>query len=153
MIQGAHHIAISTPNLERILGFYRDLMGFKQVSDAKWQLGTELINSVLDLPDCAARQVMLRGKNLCIEIFEFSEPTVTDKHIRRSVSKPGLTHMCFDVTEIDKEYARLKAAGIEFHAPPQDFGAVKATYGRDPDGNVFELQEIVDQDAPDRLFS
>jgi catechol 2,3-dioxygenase-like lactoylglutathione lyase family enzyme len=153
MIQGAHHIAISTPNLERILGFYRDLMGFKQVSDTQWSLGTEVINGVLDLPDCAARQVMLRGKNLCIEIFEFSEPTATDELTRRPVSKPGLTHMCFDVTEIEKEYARLTAAGIEFHVPPQDFGAVKATYGRDPDGNVFELQEIIDKDAPDRLFS
>jgi hypothetical protein len=34
--------------------------------------------------------------------------------------------------------------GAVFHCPPQDFGgAVKATYGRDPDGNVFELQQII----------
>ena len=152
MIRGAHHVAISTPNLERTLRFYRDLMGFKQVSDTQWPTGTEAINHVLDLPDCAARQVMLRGENLCIEIFSFSKPSAPDKEARRPVSKPGLTHMCFDVTDIDSEYARLKNAGIEFHVPPQDFGAVKATYGRDPDGNVFELQEIIDPDAPDRIF-
>lgn len=152
MIRGAHHIAISTPNLERCLGFYRDLMGFVQVSDTEWPTGTEVINRVLDLPDCAARQVMLRGANLCIEIFAFSKPQVSPPGERRAVSKPGLTHLCFDVCNIQEEYTRLAAAGIEFHIPPQDFGAVKATYGRDPDGNVFELQEIIDPNAADRLF-
>jgi hypothetical protein len=31
---------------------------------------------------------------------------------------------------------------MEFNCPPQDLsGGVRATYGRDPDGNVVELQE------------
>ena len=38
---------------------------------------------------------------------------------------------------------RLMEAGVSFHCPPIDFsGIAKATYGRDPDGNVFELREI-----------
>ena len=42
--------------------------------------------------------------------------------------------------------------GVEFHAPPQDFGQVKATYGRDCDGNIFEIQEIVDPEHPAKVF-
>ena len=50
--------------------------------------------------------------------------------------------------DIQAEYERLSAAGMRFHCPPLDMGAVKATYGRDPDGNVVELQEILTEDSP-----
>lgn len=152
MIRGAHHIAISTPNIERALGFYRDLLGFRQVSRTDWEAGTDVIDQVLDLKDSAATQVMLKGANLCIELFEFKCPTPTTMNSNRPVSDHGHTHLCLDVIDIEQVYQKLKSAGIKFHSEPQDFGAVKATYGRDPDGNVFELQEIIDPDAPDRLF-
>lgn len=31
MIRGVHHVAISTPNLERIVAFYRDIVGAEVV--------------------------------------------------------------------------------------------------------------------------
>jgi extradiol dioxygenase family protein len=49
-----------------------------------------------------------------------------------------------DVLDIDFEYERLKRAGMEFHCPPQFEGEVRTTYGRDPDGNVIEIQEVKD---------
>ena len=60
----------------------------------------------------------------------------------------GITHLCLDVSDIDAEYARLKGAGMRFHCPPQDLGAARATYGRDPDGNVVELQEVMEPTSP-----
>jgi predicted enzyme related to lactoylglutathione lyase len=51
--------------------------------------------------------------------------------------------LCFDVDDVEAEYQRLLAAGVRFHTPPQDFGSARATYGRDPDGNVFELQQLM----------
>lgn len=152
MIRGAHHVAISTPNLERLLGFYRDLLGFKEVGRAQWEAGTDVIDKVLNLKGSAATQVMLKGANLCIELFEFKSPDATPMDPQRPVCNHGHTHLCLDVTDIDDVYNDLVAAGIKFHAPPQDFGTVKATYGRDPDGNVFEIQEIMDPQATDRIF-
>jgi catechol 2,3-dioxygenase-like lactoylglutathione lyase family enzyme len=60
----------------------------------------------------------------------------------------GITHIALDVRNIGAEYERLSAAGMRFHCPPLDMGTVKATYGRDPDGNVVELQEILDDESP-----
>ena len=55
----------------------------------------------------------------------------------------GITHICLDVTDIDEEYERLKAAGMLFHCPPQDVGdGVRCTYGCDPDGNIVEIVEV-----------
>ena len=153
MIRGAHHVAISTPNLERLLGFYRDLMGFREIQRGSWEPGTKQIDKVLGLEDCAATQVMLRGANLCIELFEFKAPQPAPMDPKRPVCNHGHTHMCFDVVDIQEVYDRLCAAGIRFNAPPQDFGNIRATYGRDPDGNVFEIQELMNKEDPGQLFS
>lgn len=148
MIRGAHHVAISTPNMERALGFYRDLLGFEEVMRGGWEPGVAIIDQVLNLKDCSATQVMLKGGNLCIELFEFKTPTPAPKDPKKPVCDHGHTHLCLDVVDIDSVYQKLVDAGIEFHTPPQDFGAIKSTYGRDPDGNVFEIQELMEADSP-----
>ena len=70
----------------------------------------------------------------------------------RPACDAGITHICFDVINVDEEYERLLDAGITFHTPPVDVGGVvRTTYGRDPDGNIFELQEIIAPDLPQDL--
>ena len=55
----------------------------------------------------------------------------------------GITHLCLDVNNVEAEYEPLRDAGMRFHCEPQDLGfGVNTTYGRDPDGNVVELQEL-----------
>jgi len=144
-------VAISTPNLERALAFYCHLLGFEEVMRTEWSPGTEQIDKVLDLNNSAARQVMLKLGNLCIELFQFSSPEPARMSQSRPVCDHGHTHLCLDVINIHHEYQRLVEAGVEFHAPPQHFGPITATYGRDPDGNVFELQELHQADDPARL--
>lgn len=151
MIRGIHHVAISTPDIERILGFYRDLLGFEEIGRVTWGTGAAEIDRVLDVPDTAGTSVMLKAGNTCIEIFQFANPEPAPMTPRRPVIDHGHTHMCIDVTDIDAVYAKLSAAGIEFHCPVQYFTGemhLKATYGRDPDGNVFEIQELMDADSP-----
>ncbi len=152
MIRGVHHVAISTPKLEPMLAFYRDLIGFEEVQRVEWEPGVEQIDRVLGLEGTGARQVMLKLGNLCLEMFEFHSPEPVPMDPGRPVCNHGHTHICLDVTDIETEYRRLLAAGTRFHAPPQDFGNLRATYGRDPDGNVFELQELLDPADPARVI-
>ena len=149
MIRGIHHTAVSTGNLERALAFYRDLLGFEVVLEAGWPSGTEVADKITGLKDSAARWVMLKAGNAMIEVFEYQSPPPKPGDPDRPVCDHGLTHICLDVTDLDAEYERLKAAGMKFHCPPQDLGGVlRTTYGRDPDGNVIELQEVLQPDGP-----
>ncbi len=148
MIQGIHHTAISTPDLDRAVAFYRDLLGARMVSEFEWPTGAEIADRIVGLKNSSARAVMLRLGNAMIEIFEYTTPEPRPSDPERPVCDHGITHLCLDVTGIDAEYERLVAAGMRFHSPPQDLGAVKATYGRDPDGNVVELQEVIDRESP-----
>lgn len=143
MIRGIHHASISTGDLDRALGFYRDLLGFQEVAREAWAVGDAVADRITGLKESAATMVMLRAGNACLELFEYSSPTPKPGDPDRPVCDHGITHICLDVLDVDQEYARLKAAGMRFHCPPHDLGdVVRTTYGRDPDGNIVELQEL-----------
>jgi 4-hydroxyphenylpyruvate dioxygenase-like putative hemolysin len=100
-------------------------------------------DDITGLSDSSARVVMLKAGNACLELFEFATPQPKPAETARPVCDHGITHLCLQVSDIDAEYERLKKTGMEFHCPPQTVGdSLRATYGRDPDGNVVELLEV-----------
>jgi catechol 2,3-dioxygenase-like lactoylglutathione lyase family enzyme len=148
MIHGIHHTAISTSDIERSAHFYRDLLGFKEVFKLDWDVGNQVLDNITGLKDSSARIIMLKCGNACVELFQYATPAPKDGDPRRPVCDHGITHLCLQVTDIDAEYSRLKAAGMVFHCPPQPVGStIRATYGRDPDGNVVELLEVALEDS------
>jgi catechol 2,3-dioxygenase-like lactoylglutathione lyase family enzyme len=147
MINGFHHTSITTPDLDRAVAFYGDLLGFEKRADGQWEIGNHQLDAIVGLKDSAARFVMLWARNTHLEIFEYSAPESRPDTGPMRASDHGITHLCFDVTDIDAEYARLSAAGVEFTTEPVTVFGVRTTYARDPDGNVLEFQEILDWDA------
>ena len=142
MLHGINHVAISTPDIERSAAFYINLLGFEEVFRLNWDIGHQALDSITGLRDPSARIRMLKCGNACVELFEYRTPTPKPGEVARPVNDHGITHLCVQVTDINAEYARLKAAGMHFHCEPQTVGGdIWATYGRDPDGNVVELLE------------
>lgn len=150
MIRGLHHTAISTPDLDRALGFWRDLLGFHVFDGGEWQPGSPTPDEITGLNDSSAAYVLLDASNTAIELFEFRSPVGARLNPQRTVADHGITHVCLDVTDIQGEYVRLRDAGVPFQSPPVDFGGgIHCAYGRDPDGNVVELQEVPPNYAPE----
>ncbi len=149
MIKGLHHVAICTKNLDRLIAFYRDNFGLKVVYQRETPTEPNpASDAIFGLKGVSFRMAMLKSSNVFIEMFQFATPPGKDGDPRRPVVDAGITHTCFTVTDIQAEYDRLKAAGMVFHCPPQVRpGIGKATYGRDPDGNVIELIET-DPECP-----
>jgi catechol 2,3-dioxygenase-like lactoylglutathione lyase family enzyme len=150
MINGLHHVALSTPDIQRLTAFYTHVLGFEVVTDwnGGWERGNPLIDKIVGLEDSAAQQVMLRAGNLYLEVFEYSSPTPKSSGQNRPVCDHGYTHFALDVTDLQTEYERLLKAGMRFHHPPvfDHEQGIASTYGRDPDGNVIEIQEILRRD-------
>ena len=149
MIRGVHHATVSTGDLDRALGFYRDLLGFEVVHTISWQRGEPVADRLTHLKDSAATLVMLRAGNAFLELVHYENPSPRPGDPERPVCDHGITHICFDVVDVDQEYQRLKAAGMTFHCSPKtiDSGRIRTTYGRDPDGNVLEFQQIQEPDC------
>jgi len=146
VISGFHHVAISTPNLPRLVRFYCDVIGFEVIFETSWAPGVPAIDAMMELTDVGAKVAMLRTGNSFLEIFEFSSPAPVPGSLAHRVVDYGLTHICLNVTDVAAECARLSAAGMRLHTQPISIGLpITGTYGRDPDGNIIELLEVLDE--------
>jgi catechol 2,3-dioxygenase-like lactoylglutathione lyase family enzyme len=142
MILGVHHLAISTPDIGRFLDHYQRWFGFERCGKGEWQAGNERIDRMVGLDGSAARYEMIRLGNLYIEVFQYASPQ--GAAARPRMCDHGITHLCLYCDDVFAEYERLKALGMEFNCPPGGSAATRATYGRDCDGNVVELLQIVE---------
>jgi catechol 2,3-dioxygenase-like lactoylglutathione lyase family enzyme len=140
VIKGFNHVGISVADLDRSSAFYRNVFGMKLV--ARGQFEGEQYRQILALQGATGNVALLKIANLQIELFEFLFPSPKPGDASRPVCDHGITHFCIEVDDIESEYSRMKNAGVTFHCAPMTFfGTTKATYGRDPDGNVFEMME------------
>jgi glyoxylase I family protein len=142
MIRGIHHISAHVRDLDRMVKFYRDAFGFDMVGEEFSWNDSAMLDRILDVPGSAGRGAMLRAGSCYLELFQFSAPAPDSTRPLQPFDK-GYTHFCVDVSDIDRECERLRALGMTFghHRSPVDAGHVKTLYGKDPEGNVIEIQE------------
>jgi catechol 2,3-dioxygenase-like lactoylglutathione lyase family enzyme len=134
-----------------MLHFYRDLLKLPFVISYDWDVGSKDSDRCVGLTDSACKTALLNAGNSYIEIFEYLNPVGAEPSQNRRACDAGITHICFDVIDVAEEYERLLAAGVPFHTAPVKVGVFHTTYGRDPDGNIFELQEIMGRGVPQAL--
>jgi len=87
--------------------------------------------------------MMVRAGNIFLEIFEFSSPEPKPQAFMRPICDHGYTHMSFQVADVHEAHQFLEEAGVKWHHPPVE--AVEGyfmAYGRDPFGNVIEVQQL-----------
>ena len=144
MIRGIHHVAVHVHDIKRMIEFYRDAFGFELMGEPfSWE-NDEFIDTIVNVKGSAATGCMLKAGTCYMELFQYSKPEPTGSHPINAYDK-GYTHMCIDVTEIEQEFERLKGLGMTFSQPaPIDVGHVKTVYGQDPEGNLIEIQETID---------
>ena len=140
MILGIHHTALSTRDADRLVRFYRDLFGFEVEFDFPWDETNRAFQQSHAVPESAGRVVMISNGTSRLEIFEYRKPAPRPDIPGRANADLGIAHFGIEVRNIEKEYARLAAAGMQFQsALVTQTPTIKMAYGRDPDGNIIEL--------------
>ena len=97
------------------------------------------------------------GRNNAISVIAIAERgTMFDPGPCVYMDKIAVGPEAADVIDIDAEYERLRNNGMTFHGPPptsEELGSnhIRAIYARDPDGNIVELQEVIDPGVPFHL--
>jgi len=149
MINGIHHVSVVVSDLDKMAAFYCDAFGFHSTTSLDWPRGTKQVDDIIGVPNSSGKMQMLRAPNLLLELFQYLSPE-GQRTDTREPWRLGYTHFCVDVTDIDAEYARLIKLGMTFHAPPPPRGKidVRAIYGRDPEGNIIEIQELFSSTSP-----
>ncbi len=138
-------VAIMTPNIERLAGFYEDVLEIEPYRfndyDAS-EIGAKVID--LDGVNMTGAWFMLDGKEKKMELFQYKGAHPTPNTIyKRSPTELGYSYS-FEVLDIQKEYKRLKEKGVKFLSEPQQLGKFWMVHANDVDGNVFSLRQAID---------
>lgn len=144
MIRGIHHIAVHVHDMDKMIEFYKEAFGFEVVGEPfSWE-DNEFIDRIVSVRNSAARGAMLRAGTCYMEMFEYRQPAPNNTRGLDPFDK-GYTHFCVDAVGIEDELVRLRGLGMTF---PEDgpivMDHVKTLYGRDPEGNLIEIQETID---------
>src|ERR1700684_305570 len=121
MIRGIHHTSISTQDFERLVAFYRDVVGLELVASYGWGRtapDAENLDKIVALKGPSTQSALFRAGNTHLEIFRYVTPAGKHPIPDRPACDAGLTHVAFDVIDIFAEYERLKKAGVPFHTAP-----------------------------------
>jgi catechol 2,3-dioxygenase-like lactoylglutathione lyase family enzyme len=148
-INGVHHVSMSVPSLEAALVFYKGWLGFEEVMSFAWR-DSPSMDQVTGLRGSAGRMAFLSAGNLFLEIFEYEAPRSEQPDGDPQPNRRGYTHLCLDVDDALGLHAELAARGMRFISEPIVSDSVRTVYGRDPFGNIIELQQIL-KDVPSPL--
>lgn len=139
-VESFHHMAISVNDMEQMVTFFCDRLGFEIVVEDSHRCG-EALDKVVGLQKVDAHVVVLKGYGIHIELLKYNTPEGRAKEPTRQCDH-GLVHFCLQVKDIDHAYRRLVQEGVTFNCPPQNLRPrVWATYGHGPENLVFELAQ------------
>jgi len=115
MIKGLRGATIWSEDLNNLLPFYRDLLGFK--------VGLQIEGFVV-LGDPGTTPTLALG-------------THSEVHGRNT--DPARHMVGLGTDDVDADWKRLKAAGVEFVEDPTDYGTLRIATLKDPEGNLLQL--------------
>jgi glyoxylase I family protein len=114
MIKGFNGATIWSEDLNNLLPFYRDKLGLKVTMESP--------------------RFVVVGQQGAAMLGLGSHSEVKGK-----ASDPYRHMVGFDTDDLDKEYARLESAGVEFIERPTDYDGVRIATLKDPEGNIVQL--------------
>ncbi len=140
---GMRHTGIVVSDIDRSIGFYGDLLGFKILKD-NVEFG-EHIDVFLGMGNTVVRTVkMVLDTGDMVELLSYE----TNKRQGQTerINQVGCTHIAVTVDDLDYTYKNFLEQGVEFINPPffSPDGLVKVAFCRDPDGFFIELVEEID---------
>ena len=137
------HIGICVSDLESALAFYRDALGFRELS--RLDVSGAAADTLLELQGTQLHAVYLERDAVRIELLWFEEPGHRGEGNPRPMNQLGLTHLSFRVEDLEAVLASIERAGGRVLEPTRidnpEFQA-RVAFATDPDGTRIELVQI-----------
>lgn len=123
--------SVSIDDYDKALKFYTEVMGFVK-----------------------KRDIPLGGGARWITVVSHEEPNGTElllepnaeypamKALKESLVKDGIPFTAFEVSDIQKEYERMKKLGVEFTMEPTNMGMTTVAILNDTCGNLIQIYQV-----------
>jgi catechol 2,3-dioxygenase-like lactoylglutathione lyase family enzyme len=139
-VQRLSHIGICVSDLEHSVAFYRDALGFEEIS--RLQLGGAALARLLQLESGALQAVYLQRDGTRIELLHYPQDGHHGGDAPAPMNRLGLTHLSLRVADLDAAVAAVKSLGgacIDATRIENDAYQSKVVFVTDPDGLRIEL--------------
>ncbi|HME81616.1 MAG TPA: VOC family protein [Candidatus Eremiobacteraceae bacterium] len=124
-IKGLNHAVLIVADLDRSVGFYKDVFGFEEIGRA-------------------GRQMAFMRAAGSRNHHDLGFLALGPQAVRPARNAVGLFHLAWEVPAIeDLAAAREALAKAGALSGESDHGATKSVYGVDPDGHEFEVMWMV----------
>lgn len=121
-----HHIAIICSDYKKSLDFYKNVLGFKVISE-NYRAERQSYKTDLSLND-----------DYVIELFSFPDPPKRLTYPEAT----GLRHLAFEVNDLDESVKELDRLNISHeNIRIDEFTSRRFLFFKDPDGLPIELYE------------
>ena len=148
-----HHLGITVTNIDRSIKFYRDTLGMTLVG-----------RRACVEEGYVAKQTGYKGVKLSVASFRVRPDSPNSMELVEylnhsgvpsdtSTNRPGGTHLCIVVDDLEAAYEDLKSRGVRFKSEPVEITAGpnrggKVIYFFDPDNYVLEMFEPARKEQP-----
>ena len=123
--------SVSIGDYDKALKFYTEALGFVKKRDIPLGGGARWLTVVSpEDPD---------GTEL---VLEPNADYPAMNALKESLMKDGIPFTAFEVADIQKEYARMKALGVEFRMEPTNMGPTTVAVFNDTCGNLVQMYEV-----------
>ena len=131
-LTGLHHVGATVSDLDASIAWYRETLGFEQLSSYGWP---------------GVRAAFIGRGDTRIELFQNDEAAPMSDQRRRPETNlriGGIGHLAVGVADIDVAVADLQGRQVEIVAPPRevpDGSGSRFAFIRDNEGMLVELFE------------
>lgn len=139
------HVALVSHDLDRLVDFYEQLLGVAPYRRVNKVIGPRA-DEVTGLDDVRIRAAWFNAGNMVLELWQYVNPVTLQPGPPEPFDSIGYNKFVFEVEDLDAEIERLTGFGVEFLESPTEAGAGQGreVFARDPDGNLFGLQQLAD---------
>ncbi len=132
------HVAIATPDIERLANFYHRVLGGTRMGGQK--IGPHpLYDQIAGLNNIEMIPMWIAGSNVSVELWQYLVPPTMPRTNLRAFSDAGYNHICFEVDDVANTVDVFQAAGATVETPQIEFDGFTVSLVRDPNGNMLEL--------------
>lgn len=142
-VLATNHTSFTVSDLDRLLGFFRDALGFEVTSKAGRDAAA--IAHITGVPEADVHIAYVRAPGHSLELIQYLAPADRSR-VEPRPCDVGFAHVAFDVTDIDAAIAAAEPHQVRPIGAPHviDKGpnkGARVAYLRDPDGITIELIE------------
>lgn len=145
-IKAIFHVNVNCSDFERSKSFYENL-GFQSVLDLPTGGDAKLAEG-LGMPGCQGRASIMmldpsQPRQARLDLIEWTEPR-DERPPYEHLARLGINRIALWTIDLEAEYERLLADGVEFLSEPMTMGQhTRFVCCRDPDGTIIELIEFL----------